>query len=326
MTTGASASGPAVLAVEATRDGFVEARHRAHVALATAEGELVGGAGDPAVWCYPRSAVKPLQAAACVEVVGQWLSGPSLAIACASHEASIDHQVEVAQVLALGGLDEDALGCPPAWPADMPAVREQERPLRLAHNCSGKHAAMAWAQTVATGRPDGYRDPDSPIQQRVTHVLAEACGVRPEGPGVDGCGAPAWRLPLDGLARAMARLVAAPRGPLARVREAMGAYPLLVGGPQAPDSALMLGDERVLAKRGAEGTLVAGVLAPAGPVGIAVKVEDGAGRAAGPVAAAALASVGARVPDGVRTPTVLGGGEPHGSLAPTDALTAALGL
>lgn len=364
---------PPVL-VAATRDGVVEARHRGHVAIVTADGQ-VGGVGDPEVGCYPRSAVKPFQAAVSAAAIagsdplpdappgGEGLDGPALAIACASHEGSDLHQVEAAHVLALAGLDESALACPVALPADLETLRRQGAPTRLAHNCSGKHAAMAWAQTALAGAPDGYADPASPLQRRVAEALARWCGAEPAGVGVDGCGAPAFVLPLSGVARGFARLAAAQAGGTASPRSegdaagggaaeeagrgrddaaappsppgtawveadrrladaarAMRRYPWLVGGSAADDTALMAVDHRVVAKRGAEGVLAAGFARPSGPVGVAVKVEDGATRAKGPVVAEVLHALGAEVPEAVRAPAVLGGGEPRGRLQATDEL------
>ena len=51
-----------------------------------------------------------------------------------------------------------------------------------------------------------------------------------------------------------------------------------------------------------------------GPLGIAVKVEDGAARAAGPAVAALLAGLGVETPDAVRSAPVLGGGMPRGAI------------
>ena len=42
-----------------------------------------------------------------------------LAIACASHIGSDDHQIEAARILAEADLDESALRCPPALPEDL---------------------------------------------------------------------------------------------------------------------------------------------------------------------------------------------------------------
>ena len=72
------------------------------------------------------------------------------------------------------------------------------------------------------------------------------------------------------------------------VAAAMRAHPHLIRGPGAPDTTLMRARRGWIAKGGAEGIVCA-----AGPdgLGIALKVEDGAGRAVGPALAAFLAEV-----------------------------------
>lgn len=320
-----SSADPPVL-VHVTRDGVVESAHTGDVAVADDDGRLLAelGAADQVV--YPRSAIKPFQAlASLLELHAHGLELPTeaLAIACGSHTGSGEHQIEAAHVLALAGLDESALRCPPDWPTDPDALREQPAPTPLAYNCSGKHAAFLLAHTAAGNDPAGYLDRTSPLQQRVRDVLADVSGGEPAGPGTDGCGAPAWRLPLHAVATAFARLAVA-RGPhaplLASVRAAMTARPDLVGGVDAADTRLMLRDGRVVAKRGAEGVLAAGFSGPQGGVGVAVKIRDGAGRASHAPVAAVLDAVGARVPDSLLRVDVLGGGRPHGTIEAAPAL------
>lgn len=380
---GAGPDGPRAVVV--VRDGVVESAHRAVVAVADGRGGPVGGAGDVAEAVYPRSAVKPVQAAACLEVLGGGRGGagggapagggaagglrveldaPAVAIGAASHAGTDDHQIEAARLLALAGLDESALACPPAWPlgaAAPPAPSGPPAPpaspgppgaavpaggdgawagerTALAHNCSGKHALMLLATVTAGGDPDRYLDPGAPVQAAVRRRLSAVAGEEPAGPGVDGCGAPAWRLSTRALAALAARL-AGGGGPgagdpeLARVAAAMRARPELVGGEDAVDTALMRAgaDAGVVAKRGAEGVLLAGVPEPPGAaagggggLGVAVKVVDGGARATGPIAAAVLAAAGAAVPAWLRRPPVRGGGEVRGEVALTDALDGVL--
>ncbi len=310
-------SAPEPILAQLTRDGVVESVHRGSVAVCTPDGVVVAALGDPRRDTYVRSSVKPFQALAVLELLGS--GGPDLgqrglAIASASHFGGDDHQIEAARLLALADLDESALRCPPALPVDHLAALSQREPTPLAHNCSGKHAAFLLAQ-VATGRdPSTYLAPDEPLQKAVFEQLRRVSGETPLGPGVDGCGAPAWRLPLAGLATAFARLAEAGEGDLLRVSAAMSMYPDLVGGPGSADTALMQADGRVLAKRGAEAVFAAAAALPNGPVGIAVKIADGGNRAAAPVAACLLSALGARTPEQVRRPAVLGGGRPHGAL------------
>jgi len=323
-------------AVEVVRDGVVESVHRAVLAVTDPAGRLIAGVGGVAQPVYPRSAVKPAQAAACLDVltggagpgspgsVSVQLDQVALAIGAASHGGGDDQQIEAAHVLALAGLDETALACPAAVPAEGGARTP------LAHNCSGTHALMLLAGVAADGDPARSLNPEAPVQQAVRRRLAGLADQAPGGPGVDGCGAPAWRLSLAGLARMVARTATASEADdaaLAQVAAAMRAHPELVGGDGAVDTALMRADPRVVAKRGAEGVLVAGVDddgdgAPG--VGVAVKVLDGASRATGPLVAAVLAAAGVAVPAEAHHPLVLGGGVGHGSLRLTDALDPAI--
>jgi L-asparaginase II len=288
------------------------------VVLADGDGRLLGVVGDPELPTYVRSAAKPFQTVATVGLLaeaGETLDQRGLAIVSASHEGSDIHQIEAARLLALAGLDEGALRCPPALPDDLDALLAQRRPSALAHNCSGKHAGFLYAHTAGGAEPAQYLDVGSPLQRRVREVLAETLGAPPRGPGVDGCGAPAWVLPLRALAVGFARLAEGTHG-LGLIADAMRVHPLLVGGFECDDTALMRSDRRVVAKRGAEAVMGAGMVEAlhGRAVGIAVKVSDGSRRAAGPVAGAVLAALGARVPQSIRSPMVLGGGAPHGAI------------
>lgn len=311
---------PPPVLVEVTRDGVVESVHRGHLALCDPEGTVLAGLGEPVDEVYVRSAVKPFQALASLEQIdaaGVELGPESVAIMCASHVAGDEHQIEAAHLLALADLDEGALRCPVALPDDRAALLPGEGPSRLAYNCSGKHGGFLLAEVCAGRDPSGYLDPGGPLQVRVRERLAAVAGATPTGPGIDGCGAPAWRLPLAALARAFARLVKGATPDLARVRDAMTARPDLVGGLGAVDTSLMLADAGIVAKRGAEAVLAAGALTAGGPVGIAVKISDGGARATGPAVGAVLESLGLRVPSSVVRPVVLGGGQPHGVVEAT---------
>lgn len=237
-----------------------------------------------------------------------------LASACGSHTGTAGAQVEAAHLLASAGLDESALRCPPAWPHDTAALRAADAPTALAHNCSGKHAAFLWAHTATGEDPEGYLDERAPVQRGVRDTLAELTGAMPTGPGVDGCGAPAWRLPLLRVAVGFARLAASRTGGGAagEVAAAMSAYPELVGGPGCTDTALMAADTRVVAKRGAEGVLAAGLVTRRGPVGVAVKIADGGNRATVPPVAAVLRALGATVPGDLLRTAIPAGGPPQG--------------
>jgi L-asparaginase II len=284
--------------VEITRGPMVESRHRGVIAVVDAEGEPVLAIGDVAPLVYPRSAVKALQALPLVETgaaAAFGLSDAELALACSSHNAEPMHVEAARRMLAKAGLEETALECGAHWPrreADRTMVaRAAGRPSPIHNNCSGKHAGMLTLARHLGAPLAGYSQPDHPVQRRIAAVLAEMTGASLPSPAVDGCGVPTYPLSLVELARGMARL-ADPGGlPPARgaactqVRAAIAAHPHLVAGTGRPCTEIMTLAPHVLVKSGAEGVYVAAL--PERGLGLALKVEDGASRAA-PVALLAL--------------------------------------
>src|SRR5215472_8246775 len=130
---------------EVVRSGLVESRHRGAVAGLAADGTQVISAGATAVPFFPRSANKPLQAAAMLRA-GLELDGELLALASASHSGEDFHVDGVRKILSGAGLGEDVLRCPASWPIDAGTARRLvargEAMTRIRMNCSGKHAAM----------------------------------------------------------------------------------------------------------------------------------------------------------------------------------------
>ena len=65
------------------------------------------------------------------------------------------------------------------------------------------------ATCVVNGWPvDGYLEPDHPLQEHITGVVAALAGEPVGHVGIDGCGAPAHAVSLTGLARAFAAVAA----------------------------------------------------------------------------------------------------------------------
>jgi L-asparaginase II len=129
------------------------------------------------------------------------------------------------------------------------------------------------------------------------------------GLGIDGCSAPAFRLSLDRFATAFARLAACGvgRGPeivpgMEHVWRAMVDFPEVIAGTRERiDTPLMRSAREagipLVAKAGAEGTYAMGVLTRRGPLGIALKIEDGGERARNAVAVEVLAQLGVLAED-----------------------------
>lgn len=293
------------------RSGFDESVHHGAVVVLDAEGEVVWSAGDPSVVIYPRSSMKPLQ---CDGMIEQGFSGTpeQVALACASHIGEPRHVDVVRSILADGGLDESVLGNTPDWPLDPPsaealiAAGDHRRPLYM--NCSGKHAAMVVTSSARGWPIDSYLAAEHPLQRAITARVGALAGTVGHI-GVDGCGAPAHALALDGLARAYAT-IAARRGP---IWDAMHRHVELVGGPDRPSARLVGQLPEAMAKEGAEGVFAAAL--PDG-LSVAVKIADGGHRAVGVVAAAALAQCGIDVdPQAIGDP-ILGHGRPVGAIRP----------
>jgi L-asparaginase II len=318
-----------LVVLDATRNGFVESHHRATLVLLDATGAVAVTAGDPHRPTLPRSSLKPLQAITMVEC-GFPGRDESLALAAASHDGEDVHVAGARSILAAAGLAESALQCPPDLPSGRAAmlahVGAGHGPLRICHNCSGKHAAML-ATCVANGWDVAtYRDVSHPLQVAIRAGIEAASGESIMATGVDGCGTPAHAISLVGLARAFAAIArAADETSAALVRDAMRAHPRLIGGTGRVVTELTAGVAGLLCKDGAEG--VWGAALPDGRA-FAVKVEDGGARALAPLLAAALRYWGLDS-DVVRrwsALVVLGAGEPVGAIGWSPALIDLLGL
>jgi L-asparaginase II len=287
--------------VEVTRGELVESVHRGALAVVDAAGQTLFSLGDIEALVYPRSSLKLIQALPLVESGAAdtfGLTDENIALACASHSGEPMHTSRVAAWLARLGLQESDLACGPQPPRYEPAwedmVRRGEAPTRIHNNCSGKHAgfltlARHWDVAAA-----GYERHDHPVQQAVAKVLGELAAIDDALPwGVDGCAAPNFALPLRAFALALARLASpkdlpAPRAQAAkRIVGAMTAHPELVAGTGRVCTILMHAWRgRVAAKTGAEGVFAA--IIPEYGLGIALKIDDGAGRAAETAIAAVL--------------------------------------
>ncbi|MCU0894342.1 MAG: asparaginase [Rhodospirillales bacterium] len=288
--------------VELTRGGRIESIHRGAVAVLAASGEVIAACGDIDSPVFVRSAAKPLQALSLVETgaADAFALGPAeLALACGSHGGEPRHVASVAAWLARLGLDERALICGPHPPLDAEAaaalIRANRPATPIHNNCSGKHAGF-----LAVGRHlglqlGGYGDAEHPLQVRIRRDI-EAMGdlrVSQDMLGTDGCGVPAFALPLRALALAFARF-ARPAGldrrraeAVQRLARAMAAHPVMVAGRGRFDTRVIgasLG--RILGKGGAEGVHAAALTDDG--IGIAVKIDDGGKRAAEAAMAAVL--------------------------------------
>jgi L-asparaginase II len=285
--------------VEAVRGETVESTHRVHIAVVEAGKGLVASAGNPAHHSFVRSAIKMFQVLPFVEGGGLERFGfttEELALCTASHGGEPHHVAAAHAMLAKAKLTEDALACGPHPPMHGPAAEalrtQGKKPTRIHNNCSGKHAGML-AFTVQQGWvTSGYHRAAHPTQQRILSTVARWMGVDTGDidQAIDGCGLPTFALPLDAVAEGCARFAAevADRRPSpSRIFAAMAAHPEYVAGTDRLDTDLIrITGGRLFSKVGAEGFYAVGI--PGRRMGIALKVEDGSGRASEPALLAAL--------------------------------------
>lgn len=245
------------------------------------------------------------------------LQGELLALGCASHSGEDFHVAGARRILAQAGLDESSLLTPAELPLDEEVrLRTQiagGQPSPILMNCSGKHAAMLLTCMVNDWSTANYTAMDHPLQQAIRAEVVERAGEEAWATAVDGCGAPLFGLTVGGLARLGTSIALGDDEPARRVAAAMRAHPDWVAGSRRDAAALQRSLPGSLIKEGAEAVYLV-VLADGRS--IALKIEDGAGRARPVAMAGILRALGIdnEVIDEQSRQVLLGGGEPAGEI------------
>jgi L-asparaginase II len=297
LTTGllhATSTAAEPLLVEVTRGEMVESRHQVDVAVVDAAGGFILTAGAVHRPVYGRSAIKGLQAFPLLETGAADrfnLGDVEIALACASHNGEVPQVEAVRQWLERVGLSFADLECGSHMPyheaSAVALVKADRQPTPGHNNCSGKHAGFLTTARHMNEPTRGYIDYEHPVQKRVTGALEAMCGTSLERApkGIDGCGIPVIGISLAATALGMARLAdpaklpAERKAAAERIRAAVAAQPFMVAGTGrfCTDIMRRLG-ARAFLKTGAEGVFCAAL--PEAGLGIALKAEDGTGRAA----------------------------------------------
>lgn len=283
---------------EVTRGGIVESRHTGAFAVVDRGANVVLSVGDMEQAVFPRSAIKAFQ---CLPVIESGaadrfgFTDEDIALACASHNGEAGHVRVARAMLSKSGNAEDQYECGAHWPIEINAhhavVRAGGEALQVHNNCSGKHAGMlALAKQLGADAKD-YVKHDHPVQRAIAKAMGAICdcdlGRQPWG--IDGCSVPTWAIPVRNLALGFARLAAPDHAAGQRIIAAVRANPFMVAGTGRFDTELMLAVPRVFVKTGAEGVYCGSV--PHAGLGIALKCDDGAGRAAEVAMASILAKL-----------------------------------
>jgi L-asparaginase II len=151
---------------------------------------------------------------------------------------------------------------------------------------------------VAGWDPATYNELTHPLQVEIKQTLAylaeEAATDIPAG--VDGCGLPAFVLPLQKLALIYLKLTSPDliddpeiRAVVPQITHLMNAYPLQIAGTNFIDSVL-LSDPNIIAKMGAKGVYAIGLRHER--LGIALKISDGTDHVWANVVASILEQLG----------------------------------
>ncbi len=171
-----------------------------------------------------------------------------------------------------------------------------QSPGRIHNNCSGKHAGMLAHCVQQQWVTNGYHRASHPMQQRVVSTLTRWMRINADEvvQGIDGCGLPTFAIALDAVAEGCANFSAAvaDKDPSpSAIFDAMVTHPEFVAGT---DSSRHRPDARrrtpARSRRSASEGFYCAVV-PSMRLGIALKVEDGATRAAEPALLAVLRHV-----------------------------------
>ena len=273
---------------------MVESRHRASIAVVDPEGGVVLSSGAFERVVYGRSAIKPLQAIPLIEsgaAEAYNLSPAEISIACASHDGEARHVETVLAWLPRIGCDVSDLECGAHLPyheaSMIDLLRSGGEPTAAHNNCSGKHTGFLTLAKHLGVDTKGYIKYEHPVQQRILGVLESMCGLDLSNAprGIDGCGIPVIGIPLGNIALGMARMADPSSQPEPRqaacktILGAMAAEPFMVAGSTRFCTRIMEATGgRALVKTGAEGVYCGAI--PELGLGFALKIDDGATRAA----------------------------------------------
>ena len=286
--------------VEVTRGDFIESVHRGHIVVTDESGAILFHLGDPFFNLCLRSCAKPLQALPVISAGAgdrYRLTPAELAVMCGSLNGQ-DYQVEtIRSILDKIGAGEGHLTCGIHQPSHRHTAQKLKETGNAAtplhNNCAGKHAAML-TLCAHHGWPfDDYISMKHPVQCLIRDTIASLSGVPAQeiGTGIDGCGVPVFFLPLAGLARAYARLTSVSDPGISRLMDAVLSHPEMIAGDERVCTDIMRAlEKKVFAKTGAEGGYALSLMGKGW--GVAIKIEDGSGRALSPAVIEALRQLG----------------------------------
>lgn len=205
---------------------------------------------------------------------------------CGSHNGEAIHTEGASHILQVIGLDKRALACgaqPPTHKSDyIRLIRAGENPSTLHNNCSGKHSGfLAYCKFMGLSTED-YLDLNHPLHIEIRKYAALFHEMETEEliPGLDGCSAPIFAMPVYNQAVAYKNLVNPEKfGPqiaaaCKMITDAVTQYPEMVAGSKRYCTDLMqITSGKIIGKTGADG--VYSLAIPDKKWGICIKIDDG---------------------------------------------------
>jgi len=277
--------------VEITRSGEAESYHNGVAVLINSSGEILQEWGNSELSIYPRSALKPIQTFNLFkDGVGEKMnvSEEQIAITTASHHAEKFHQQIIQKWLNEINTSEDNLSCGEDWPWNLEdkfyAQKKYKSKRKIFHNCSGKHCGHLAVCKHNDLPIENYQKKEHPLQKDLIKLIENLSKYKLEKIGIDGCTLPNPLIPLKKFAFAMAQI--ADHNKLnensniaKRIFDSCIKFPEITGGTNSVNCVLTkLSKGKIFFKNGAEGVFVA--LIPSQKSALAVKIDDGASRAA----------------------------------------------
>jgi len=264
----------AVPLIEVLRDGVVESVHWAHVVISNAQGHRILTWGDPDRTGPGRGCLTPFQALPIfLDQIDETraITPLEMAIILGSHAGQEVHQEAVRSLLRRVFLTPDHL-----------ILRQPKgAPSRLAHRCSGKHAAMIVHTRVSGNDVGCYAHPEAPVHHRIlTELLKLTRLIRSQVPlVVEDCGVPVACLSLERMAHLYA-VLAAPSiagghaaSALGRMVSAWSPHPECLEGEGLFDTEIVrVTSGQILARTGPSGMICAALKDQ--KLGVAIKVES----------------------------------------------------
>lgn len=213
---------------------------------------------------FQRSCSKPMQFSALINEKTDEKFGftpQEIAVCCASHTGTKEHQKHILSVLNKIGLSEDNLLCP----IDLPLSKEEQEfliknflPVRKIHNnCSGKHSAMLALCKDKGFDVSNYNDLKNPLSSLVIEQICSLCEVSKNDIIIskDGCTLPTVATTLPELGRGFLNLFLSSK--YEKITQSILEFPYLAGGEGRIDSEIInAGKGNLISKVGAEGVIV----------------------------------------------------------------------